>query len=195
MEEALQRSQGSDRDPQLKVSVLLDYTRGSRGCWRPPPPELRVFQMGPQCSPPLCVPGPVNSRTMLLPLLQRFTSQMRVSLYHTPDLRGLLRLLVPQRFNETIGVQHIKVYLFDDSVIISGYVICFWRTSCLQRAFPISTVDPRETNQPWVTELSRLTDVCGEGSGRKNQSCSSIISLSVVGCQNKQACFQSLFHS
>ena len=59
---------------------------------------------------------------MLLPLLQRFTSQMRVSLYHTPDLRGLLRLLVPQRFNETIGVQHIKVYLFDDSIIISGCV-------------------------------------------------------------------------
>ncbi|KAK7877197.1 hypothetical protein WMY93_032099, partial [Mugilogobius chulae] len=57
---------------------------------------------------------------MLLPLLSRFTSQMRVSLYHTPDLRGLLRLLVPQRFNETIGVQHIKVYLFDDSLIISG---------------------------------------------------------------------------
>uniref|UniRef100_A0A3Q3IQT4 CDP-diacylglycerol--glycerol-3-phosphate 3-phosphatidyltransferase n=1 Tax=Monopterus albus TaxID=43700 RepID=A0A3Q3IQT4_MONAL len=62
----------------------------------------------------------MNSRTMLLPLVQHFTSQMRVSLYHTPDLRGLLRLLVPQRFNETIGVQHIKVYLFDDSVIISG---------------------------------------------------------------------------
>lgn len=90
MEEALQRSQGGD----LKVSVLLDYSRGSR--------------------------GRVNSRTMLLPLLRRFTSQMRVSLYHTPDLRGLLRLLIPQRFNETIGVQHIKVYLFDDSVIISG---------------------------------------------------------------------------
>lgn len=66
--------------------------------------------------------GQINSRTMLLPLLRRFTSQMRVSLYHTPDLRGLLRLLVPQRFNETIGLQHIKVYLFDDSVIISGCV-------------------------------------------------------------------------
>uniref|UniRef100_A0A3Q4GTR2 CDP-diacylglycerol--glycerol-3-phosphate 3-phosphatidyltransferase n=1 Tax=Neolamprologus brichardi TaxID=32507 RepID=A0A3Q4GTR2_NEOBR len=94
MEEALQRSQDNSQSPNLKVSVLLDYTRGSR--------------------------GKINSRTMLLPLLQRFTSQMRVSLYHTPDLRGLLRLLVPQRFNETIGVQHIKVYLFDDSIIISG---------------------------------------------------------------------------
>ncbi|XP_038591222.1 CDP-diacylglycerol--glycerol-3-phosphate 3-phosphatidyltransferase, mitochondrial isoform X2 [Micropterus salmoides] len=94
MEEALQRSQENSHAPDLKVSILLDYTRGSR--------------------------GQINSRTMLLPLLQRFTSQMRVSLYHTPDLRGLLRLLVPQRFNETIGVQHIKVYLFDDSIIISG---------------------------------------------------------------------------
>ncbi|XP_071763988.1 CDP-diacylglycerol--glycerol-3-phosphate 3-phosphatidyltransferase, mitochondrial [Centroberyx gerrardi] len=94
MEEALQRSQDDSHAPDLKVSILLDYTRGSR--------------------------GEINSRTMLLPLLQRFGSQMRVSLYHTPDLRGLLRMLVPQRFNETIGVQHIKVYLFDDSIIISG---------------------------------------------------------------------------
>ncbi|KAM8890558.1 CDP-diacylglycerol--glycerol-3-phosphate 3-phosphatidyltransferase, mitochondrial isoform 1-T2 [Synchiropus picturatus] len=94
MQDALLRSQEEGPSPNLRVSVLLDYTRGSRGV--------------------------VNSRTMLLPLLQRFSSQMRVSLYHTPDLRGLLRLLVPQRFNETIGVQHIKVYLFDDSVIISG---------------------------------------------------------------------------
>ncbi|CAL9699267.1 unnamed protein product [Knipowitschia caucasica] len=92
MEEALERSE--ENGSRLKVSVLLDYTRGSRGL--------------------------ENSRTMLLPLLSRFLSQMRVSLYHTPDLRGLLRLLVPQRFNETIGVQHIKVYLFDDSLIISG---------------------------------------------------------------------------
>lgn len=94
MEEALERSQENSLCSKLKISVLLDYTRGSRGS--------------------------VNSRTMLLPLLKRFSSQMRVSLYHTPDLRGLLRLLVPQRFNETIGVQHIKVYLFDDTLIISG---------------------------------------------------------------------------
>ncbi|TRY53908.1 hypothetical protein DNTS_033672 [Danionella cerebrum] len=97
MEEALERSQ-KDPAADLKVSFLLDYTRGSR--------------------------GKHNSRTMLLRLLQRFPEQMRVSLYHTPDLRGLLRLLVPERFNETIGVQHIKAYLFDDSLIISGCVDC-----------------------------------------------------------------------
>uniref|UniRef100_A0A8C1XAI8 CDP-diacylglycerol--glycerol-3-phosphate 3-phosphatidyltransferase n=1 Tax=Cyprinus carpio TaxID=7962 RepID=A0A8C1XAI8_CYPCA len=95
MEEALERSQ-EDHAPDLKVSFLLDYTRGSR--------------------------GKHNSRTMLMSLLQRFPEQMRVSLYHTPDLRGLLRLLVPERFNETIGVQHIKAYIFDNSLIISGCV-------------------------------------------------------------------------
>lgn len=57
---------------------------------------------------------------MLLPLLQRFPEQVRVSLFHTPNLRGLFRLLLPERLNETIGLQHIKVYLFDDNVILSG---------------------------------------------------------------------------
>ncbi|KAL0964693.1 hypothetical protein UPYG_G00327680 [Umbra pygmaea] len=94
MQEALACSEEDKVNPDLQVSVLLDYTRGSR--------------------------GESNSRTMLLPLLQRYSGQMRVSLYHTPDLRGMLRLLVPERFNETIGVQHIKVYLFDDDLIISG---------------------------------------------------------------------------
>ncbi|XP_063312426.1 CDP-diacylglycerol--glycerol-3-phosphate 3-phosphatidyltransferase, mitochondrial isoform X2 [Pelobates fuscus] len=78
----------------LRVSILLDFTRGSR--------------------------GRKNSRTMLLPLLRRFPERVRVSLFHTPNLRGLLRLLTPERFNETIGLQHMKIYLFDDTVILSG---------------------------------------------------------------------------
>ncbi|XP_064181105.1 CDP-diacylglycerol--glycerol-3-phosphate 3-phosphatidyltransferase, mitochondrial [Anguilla rostrata] len=94
MQKALESSPRKDGASELKISILLDYTRGSR--------------------------GKRNSRSMLLPLLRRFPRQMRVSLYHTPDLRGLLRLLIPERFNETIGVQHIKVYLFDNSLIISG---------------------------------------------------------------------------
>ncbi|XP_053766756.1 CDP-diacylglycerol--glycerol-3-phosphate 3-phosphatidyltransferase, mitochondrial isoform X3 [Desmodus rotundus] len=94
LESALERSLHAESPSGLQVSVLLDFTRGSR--------------------------GRKNSRTMLLPLLQRFPEQVRVSLFHTPSLRGLLRLLVPERFNETIGLQHIKVYLFDSSVILSG---------------------------------------------------------------------------
>ncbi|XP_066560589.1 CDP-diacylglycerol--glycerol-3-phosphate 3-phosphatidyltransferase, mitochondrial [Amia ocellicauda] len=92
IEEALENAKNEDLSSDLKVSFLLDYLRA----------------------------GKKNSRTMLLPLLRRFPGQLRVSLYHTPDLRGLLRILVPERFNETIGVQHIKVYLCDDDLIISG---------------------------------------------------------------------------
>ncbi|MGH0119443.1 UNVERIFIED_CONTAM: hypothetical protein FKN15_024186 [Acipenser sinensis] len=94
LQEALERSREERMAPDLKVSILLDYTRGSR--------------------------GKKNSRSMLLPLLQRFPGQMHVSLYHTPDLRGVLKTLIPERFNETIGLQHMKVYVFDDSLIISG---------------------------------------------------------------------------
>lgn len=91
------------------------------------PSRLAVFS-GVNClffkfRSPLCS-GRKNSRTMLLPLLQRFPEQVRVSLFHTPNLRGLLRLLIPERFNETIGLQHIKVYLFDNNVILSGWVGC-----------------------------------------------------------------------
>ncbi|XP_060109176.1 CDP-diacylglycerol--glycerol-3-phosphate 3-phosphatidyltransferase, mitochondrial isoform X1 [Heteronotia binoei] len=94
IETALERSLQACGSSSLRVSILLDFTRGSR--------------------------GRKNSRTMLLPLLRRFPEWVRVSLFHTPNLRGLLRLLIPERFNETIGLQHIKVYLFDDNVILSG---------------------------------------------------------------------------
>uniref|UniRef100_A0A8D0NW70 CDP-diacylglycerol--glycerol-3-phosphate 3-phosphatidyltransferase n=1 Tax=Sus scrofa TaxID=9823 RepID=A0A8D0NW70_PIG len=94
LESTLEKSLQAKFPSDLKVSILLDFTRGSR--------------------------GRKNSRTMLLPLLQRFPEQVRVSLFHTPNLRGLFRLLLPERLNETIGLQHIKVYLFDDNVILSG---------------------------------------------------------------------------
>jgi CDP-diacylglycerol--glycerol-3-phosphate 3-phosphatidyltransferase len=57
---------------------------------------------------------------MLLPLLQEFPEHVRFAFYHTPELRGFLRWIVPEKFNETIGVSHLKVYLMDDSFIISG---------------------------------------------------------------------------
>ncbi|XP_043924098.1 CDP-diacylglycerol--glycerol-3-phosphate 3-phosphatidyltransferase, mitochondrial [Protopterus annectens] len=94
LQQALELSVQENQISSLRVSVLLDFTRGSR--------------------------GKKNSRTMLLPLLKKFPDQIRISLYHTPDLRGILKLLMPERFNETIGLQHIKVYLFDDDVILSG---------------------------------------------------------------------------
>lgn len=77
----------------LKVNILLDYTRGTR--------------------------GEMNSKVMLMSLLKQ-SANCRLSLYHTPKLRGLTKKLVPARWNELVGLQHMKIYLFDETVIISG---------------------------------------------------------------------------
>lgn len=92
--EASEKSKFSSVQPTLQVRVLLDYTRGSR--------------------------GEHNSRTMLLPLLRDFTDSVQVALYHTPNLRGFYRWLLRGKFSETVGLQHMKIYLFDNSIIISG---------------------------------------------------------------------------
>uniref|UniRef100_A0A0A9ZJH8 CDP-diacylglycerol--glycerol-3-phosphate 3-phosphatidyltransferase n=2 Tax=Lygus hesperus TaxID=30085 RepID=A0A0A9ZJH8_LYGHE len=86
------RNRMCERD-KLEVTILLDANRGSRGA--------------------------VNSRTVLMPLLQK-SRLCQVSLFHTPSLRGPLKILLPARYNELVGLQHMKLYLFDDSVIISG---------------------------------------------------------------------------
>lgn len=53
--------------------------------------------------------------------MARYPQQLTVSLYHTPALRGLWKRLSPPRYNETIGVSHIKAFVFDDDVLVSGY--------------------------------------------------------------------------
>lgn len=79
---------------RLEVNVLLDYHRGSRLS--------------------------DNSRTLLRPLLEEDDANCTVSLYHTPLLRGLAKKIVPNRWNELCGLQHMKLYIFDDTLIISG---------------------------------------------------------------------------
>ncbi|KAK7571086.1 hypothetical protein V9T40_014690 [Parthenolecanium corni] len=78
----------------LKIKVLLDAVRGSRG-------ETKT------------------SRTMVLPLLKENPSS-QVALFHSPKLKGILHTLLPTRYNELIGLQHIKLYIIDDTVIMSG---------------------------------------------------------------------------
>uniref|UniRef100_A0A8C4WZJ7 CDP-diacylglycerol--glycerol-3-phosphate 3-phosphatidyltransferase n=1 Tax=Eptatretus burgeri TaxID=7764 RepID=A0A8C4WZJ7_EPTBU len=84
------------------VHVLLDCVRASR--------------------------GKKNSRTMLLPLLQTCgcdvddrtsSTNVRISLFLTPGLRGAARL-VRGRLREAVSLQHMKVYVTDNKVLISG---------------------------------------------------------------------------
>ena len=80
----------------LRGKILLDWCRGTR------------------------VTSGTSSASSLAPLVQRFHNQFKVFMFHTPLLRGFYKRYLPPRWNETIGLQHCKIYIFDDSVIISG---------------------------------------------------------------------------
>lgn len=41
-------------------------------------------------------------------------------MYHTPNLTGIRKAILPKRINEGWGLQHMKLYGFDDEVIMSG---------------------------------------------------------------------------
>ena len=85
----------------MEVNLLFDCVRGSRG--KP------------------------NSKTMLLPLVKKYgnvggahKTNLSVSLYHTPFLRGGYKQVLPHRFNEIVGLNHIKIFVFDDNFLVSG---------------------------------------------------------------------------
>ncbi|KAH9142749.1 hypothetical protein AeRB84_009830 [Aphanomyces euteiches] len=78
---------------QLQVSIVLDFSRGQRG-------------------------GSTSSVVMLRELLSRFPNNVSLHLYRVPQLDrwGFL----PPPFDETIGVSHTKIYLCDDTLVMSG---------------------------------------------------------------------------
>ncbi|CAN6620257.1 CDP-diacylglycerol--glycerol-3-phosphate 3-phosphatidyltransferase [Trichomonascus vanleenenianus] len=83
-------------NPNLEVYILADALRGTRE------------------APEKC------SASLLVPLLKTFGPRVQVALYHTPHLNGVKKALIPQRFNEGWGLQHMKLYGFDDEIILSG---------------------------------------------------------------------------
>ncbi|SCV68094.1 BQ2448_215 [Microbotryum intermedium] len=84
------------RTPTLNLVLLVDYLRSTRELPRP------------------------SSATLLGSLAAAFPKQVELRLYHTPNLVGWRKKLVPRRFDEGWGLQHIKCYGFDDTVIMSG---------------------------------------------------------------------------
>lgn len=81
------------KNKDLPLKVLLDYQRGTR--------------------------GEVNSVTLLKDFLNG-TDNSRISLYQTPRLHGAWSKALPSRYNEIVGLQHMKLYIADDSVLLSG---------------------------------------------------------------------------
>ena len=87
------------KNPDLRVSILTDALRGTR-----------------ETPKPCCA-------SLLAPLVEEFgEQQVELRVFHTPNLTGLRKQVVPRRINEGWGLQHMKLYAFDDELIMSGYV-------------------------------------------------------------------------
>ncbi|MCJ1275618.1 CDP-diacylglycerol--glycerol-3-phosphate 3-phosphatidyltransferase [Puttea exsequens] len=82
--------------PEFQVSVLTDALRGTRE-----------------------VPDP-SCASLLASLAAEYPNRVEIRMYHTPNLTGLRKALIPKRINEGWGLQHIKLYGFDNEVILSG---------------------------------------------------------------------------
>ena len=83
---------------QLRVSILVDYLRGTR-----------------EAPSPSCA-------SLLSSLVADFPDRVELRFFHTPNLVGLKKAVLPKRINEGWGLQHMKLYGFDDEVMLSGLV-------------------------------------------------------------------------
>ncbi|KAH0383609.1 hypothetical protein KCU92_g5166, partial [Aureobasidium melanogenum] len=85
------------RNPELKVSFLTDSLRGTRETPK------------------------ASCATLLAALIDEFgPDRVEVCMYHTPNLTGLRKSIIPKRINEGWGLQHMKLYGIDDEIIMSG---------------------------------------------------------------------------
>ncbi|PSR85797.1 hypothetical protein BD289DRAFT_367981 [Coniella lustricola] len=84
-------------NPDLTLHILTDALRGTRESPRP------------------------SCASLLAPLVAEFgPERVDIRMYHTPNLTGLRKKYIPKRINEGWGLQHMKLYGFDDEVMLSG---------------------------------------------------------------------------
>ena len=83
-------------NPDLKVSILTDALRGTR-----------------EAPNPSCA-------SLLASLIQAHPERVEVCMFHTPNLTGIRKAILPKRINEGWGLQHMKLYGIDDEIIMSG---------------------------------------------------------------------------
>lgn len=85
-------------NPTLSLTILVDFLRSTRETPKP------------------------SSGSLCASLCAAFPDRVDLRLYHTHKLSGWLKKVVPRRFDEGWGLQHMKCYGFDDAVIMSGSV-------------------------------------------------------------------------
>ncbi|KAK3069802.1 CDP-diacylglycerol--glycerol-3-phosphate 3-phosphatidyltransferase [Teratosphaeriaceae sp. CCFEE 6253] len=85
-----------EANPELTVSILTDYLRGTREA-----PDA-------------------SCASLLASLVTDFPERVEIRLFHTPNLTGVRKAILPKRINEGWGLQHMKLYGVDDEIIMSG---------------------------------------------------------------------------
>lgn len=85
------------RNPKLKVTLILDYYRSSRG-------------------------GKTNSFSYIEPILRHFGSDRVTVLCYKNPLSERIGKSLPMnsKFSEILGVHHMKYLVFDEDVILTG---------------------------------------------------------------------------
>jgi CDP-diacylglycerol--glycerol-3-phosphate 3-phosphatidyltransferase len=83
-------------NPDLEVSILTDALRGTRES-----PDA-------------------SCASLLAPLITKHGSRVKIAMFHTPNLKGWKKKYIPKRLNEGWGLQHMKLYGFDDEIMLSG---------------------------------------------------------------------------
>lgn len=129
--------------PPFRATLLIDYQRGSR------------LERG------------ASSRTAIAPLLARSPACAEAYLWRTPALVGedllprlrrALLAVAPQRARELLGLLHMKLLLFDDTLIVSGYSLWLTRVPLMHHITPVVVVDlvyvVRGAERTWPTATS-----------------------------------------
>ncbi|PKX96849.1 CDP-diacylglycerol--glycerol-3-phosphate 3-phosphatidyltransferase [Aspergillus novofumigatus IBT 16806] len=84
-------------NPELKVSILTDALRGTRE-----------------------TPNASCASLLASLVAEHGPDRVDIRMFHTPNLTGLRKKWIPRRINEGWGLQHMKLYGFDDEIILSG---------------------------------------------------------------------------
>ncbi|CAH8657678.1 unnamed protein product [Schistosoma rodhaini] len=105
------------RERNVKLTILMDATRGLRPCLTTNYYTTNANNLS-STTNLLELPSSYSSCHFLAPLTT--LPNVSILLYRRPFPYKWIRYMLPNRWNEIFGVQHIKAYIFDDSVIMSG---------------------------------------------------------------------------
>lgn len=128
--EALEDALIDNKD--LEVVILMDYFRGSRTIVEKlKNSDKNKSKINASVTNQLKSSASINLQSatskstssihLVSSLKLKFNSRVTLALFRTPD-SYLLQGLLPQRFNEGLGLMHVKAFVFDGVVVVGGCV-------------------------------------------------------------------------